>query len=684
MFKFTVLKKDNPTLASLHLRTLKKAVTYFLIFLVSFSNAQFDSAKFMKAFDAARGSEKLKLATAYGYRDLQPVYYLIKDSIYRIKGQVVASSALSKQRDPALMLIDRLEFDKWMYEQNYREAIMVVENALWHHAINLNDSLRCFRMLKNANVKLNNFNKAFEYEFMLQDFWPKKKDTTYLDYGYTASSMYFILGLKSEAIKQRRIEFKDKKGRHSDEDLVNYYNDMGVFFDPDQHPDSSAFYFIKAKEILAKIKPEPGRESYYIFYNGLVDGNLGMCYRAKGQYAEAIALLKNDLRASVQTSHFQSGFNAAVPLALCYIAVKDKKTAKAYLDTSDILAAKARINSEDKLELLEAKAQYSHFTGDFKTATDLYRQYHELNDSLEVTEREAKLIAQGVALEIERRALEFSEKENSQKQEQLERRKDDLLRIYVIVGFLVSLFVIVILIVNNRSFKKRESQLSHKNEQIQVQHAQIEHTLKEKEALIKEIHHRVKNNLQIINSMLNLQIGKIEDEKTETILFEARQRINAIALTHQMLYQRSTISSIHLGEYVETLVHQIEAAMSQSNITTIVQISPSNEKLTIDGAVPLGLVINELLTNAYKHAFPTGRNGLITVSLTDNEDSFTVSVADNGSGLAEAFSYSESKTLGMELVFILVEQLESKLNVKTEKDKGTTFSFDIKKNKQTT
>lgn len=638
----------------------------------------------MKAFDAAKSSEKVKLTASYNYREIQPVFHLIKDSIYRIKEQIGASSSVNKQRNPLMMLIDKIEFDKWMYEANYREAIMVMENALWHHAMNLNDSLRCFKMLKNANVKINNFNKAFEYEFMLQDFWPKKKDTVHIDYGYATSSMYFILGLKSEAIKQRRLEFEKRKGEYTNDDLINYYNDMGVFFDPEQHPDSAAVYFVKAKEQLKAKVSVPNQQTYYLFYNGLVDGNLGMCYKAKRQYKEAIALLKNDLWASNKTNHHQSGFNSCVPLAECYIALKDAATGKRYLDSCDVLAAKARINNEDKLKLLTVKAQYYTLTGDYKAATDIYSQYHVLNDSLQVTERQEKLIAQGVALDIEKRALEFSEKENSQKQEQLERKKDDLFRIYVIVGFLVSLFVIVILVVNNRSFKKRESQLSHKNEQIQVQHAQIEHTLKEKEALIKEIHHRVKNNLQIINSMLNLQIGKIEDEKTETILFEARQRINAIALTHQMLYQRSTISSIHLGEYVETLVHQIEAAMSQSNITTIVQISPSNEKLTIDGAVPLGLVINELLTNAYKHAFPTNRNGLITVALTENENTFTVSVSDNGSGLAEGFNYYESKTLGMELVFILVEQLESKLDVQTAKDKGTTFSFEIKKNKQTT
>jgi two-component sensor histidine kinase len=237
--------------------------------------------------------------------------------------------------------------------------------------------------------------------------------------------------------------------------------------------------------------------------------------------------------------------------------------------------------------------------------------------------------------------------------------------------------IILFLIVNNRESKKREIQLSLKNLQIQEQKAQIEHSLKEKEALIKEIHHRVKNNLQIITSMLNLQMGKVNDEKTELILFEAKQRINAIALTHQMLYQKVTISNILISEYIEMLVKQIEATMASPLIKLVLDVPPNESRLSIDGAVPLGLIINELLTNAYKHAFPHGRQGQITVALVDHATALTVKVSDNGIGLAENFDTSENKTLGMELVQILVEQLDSKLVI--ENNQGSVFKFDIKK-----
>jgi two-component sensor histidine kinase len=248
---------------------------------------------------------------------------------------------------------------------------------------------------------------------------------------------------------------------------------------------------------------------------------------------------------------------------------------------------------------------------------------------------------------------------------------------YMVAGLILLLLVIAMLAAYIIKFKRREKQLSIKNNQIQVQHKQIEQSLREKEALIREIHHRVKNNLQIINSMLNLQIGKLSDEKTESIFFEAKQRISAIALTHQMLYQKETLSNINLSEYIETLVRQIEASMSSPFIELEVDVKDQKSRLTIDGAVPLGLVINELLTNAYKHAFPKGRKGKITVSLNETPESFTITVADNGVGLPTDFNYADSTTLGMELVYILVDQLDSKLQV--ENGNGTTFKFEIQK-----
>jgi two-component sensor histidine kinase len=292
-------------------------------------------------------------------------------------------------------------------------------------------------------------------------------------------------------------------------------------------------------------------------------------------------------------------------------------------------------------------------------------------------EKERDIINQGLTFNMEQRELAAAAHDKQVRQDQADEARQKSYRVSLIAGVLVLCIIIVFLIANNRRARRREIQLSFKNQQIQVQNKQIEQSLKEKEALIKEIHHRVKNNLQIITSMLNLQIGKIDDEKTESIFFEAKQRINAIALTHQMLYQKTTISNINLAEYIETLVRQIEASMSTTKVEIVTELAVTTERLTIDGAVPLGLIINELLTNSYKHAFPQGKKGIITVYLIENAETFTIKVSDNGIGLPEDFDHTDSKTLGMELIYILVDQLDSQLIV--ENENGSSFMFNIKK-----
>jgi two-component sensor histidine kinase len=323
-------------------------------------------------------------------------------------------------------------------------------------------------------------------------------------------------------------------------------------------------------------------------------------------------------------------------------------------------------------------ANYYNAVKDYASANRSYRDYLDLNKKVTAMENEQMLQNEDVAINIDQKEIENAERENALRKFQLEDANQKSARAYLLFGIIILSGIIIFLVFNNQNAKRREAQLSIKNEQIVSQKHQIEQSLKEKEVLIKEIHHRVKNNLQIITSMLSLQIGKVNDEKTETILRDAKQRISSIALTHQMLYQKEDLSNINLGEYIERLVRQVEFIMPVSNIELITDIDERMGHLTIDTAVPLGLLVNELLTNAYKHAFPEGVQGKIKISLMEEKDAFVLTVSDNGVGLPEDFETTERKTLGIELVYILAEQLDSAITV--DKTKGSSFSLKIKKN----
>jgi len=639
------------------------------------STAQINKAKFQKEFLDADARGKVRMMNSIPYEELKEIYPFIKDTLDRIKKSIYTKS--SGQNKDLKFLFDKIEADEETHRQNYGKAIFILENALHYTAADIHDSLICLSMLKNVFVKIKNVNRAFEMQYILENKWHRKSDTVTIDFGLNKSYLFYMLGLNAEAIVERRKEFEMGLNKTDTDMIVNFYNDMGVFYNKQKKSDSAEYYFLKARYLLSKKKVEHGRETHYDFYKGLVDGNLGLSYYNKGKIREAIPLLQRDIYYSLKSDNFESAFNSYNLIIQCYIDLREKKTAKAYLDSSQALLNTKLSKANLKIKFLPTLARYYTLIHDYRKATETYRDYYRMNDSLMLMEKERDVINQGLTFNIEQRELAFAEQENLVKKNEAEEARQKSYRASLIVGVLILLVIIVFLVANNRRARRREIQLSVKNEQIQDQNKQIEQSLKEKEALIKEIHHRVKNNLQIITSMLNLQIGKIEDEKTESIFFEAKQRINAIALTHQMLYQKTTISNINLVEYIETLVRQIEASMSTAKIEIVTDLVNTNERLTIDGAVPLGLIINELLTNCYKHAFPQGKKGIITVSLLENPDTFTIKVSDNGVGLPEDFDRNESKTLGMELVFILVEQLDSRLII--ENNNGSAFLFDIKK-----
>lgn len=658
---------------------LIRKAKYILSIILSFSffsgKTQVNKAKFQKDFFNASPRTKVRLVGAIPFSELREVYPFIKDTLEKIKNDIY-KQASGKDRD-LMFLFAKIEADKEMYNQNYGKTIFILENALRSTASDINDSLTCLSMLKNVFVKIKNVNRAFELQYMLENKWHRKSDSVNIDFGLNKSYLFYMLGLNAEAVEERRKEFETYVNKRDTEAVVNFYNDMGVFYNKQKKSDSAEFYFQKAYKLLSEKQIEKGRETYYAFYKGLLEGNLGLSYYNKGDLKKAIPLLQSDAYYSIKSYNYESAFNSYNLLTNCYIDLNDKKAAKHYLDSTRSLLYEKPHPSSLRIKFLPTQARYYTLVNDYKSATKSYSDYYRMNDSLTLVEKERDLINQGLSFNIEQREMAFAEKEKLIKQSEAEEAKQSSYRTTLVIGLLILLTIIIFLIANNSRTRRREMQLSLKNKQIQDQNKQIEQTLKEKEALIKEIHHRVKNNLQIITSMLNLQIGKIDDEKTESIFFEAKQRINAIALTHQMLYQKTTISNINLVEYIETLVRQIETSMSSAKIEIVTELVETNQRLTIDGAVPLGLIINELLTNAYKHAFPQGKKGVITVSLIENNNTFTIKVSDNGIGLPGDFNEAESKTLGMELVSILVEQLDSKLVI--ENNNGSTFLFDIKK-----
>ena len=204
---------------------------------------------------------------------------------------------------------------------------------------------------------------------------------------------------------------------------------------------------------------------------------------------------------------------------------------------------------------------------------------------------------------------------------------------------------------------------------------QIRQSLREKETLLKEVHHRVKNNLAVVSSLLSLQAKQIKDESLKEMFEESQQRIKSIALVHEKLYRSKDLSCIDFGGYITAIIGELRSSYLREGGVIGVNISADNICLDIDTAIPCGLIINELVTNAFKYAFPGNRSGEVGISVAKFGTRHTLMVKDNGIGLPAGFDHTRTGTLGLQLVEALTRQLRGSLAIRSEAGTEAVVTF---------
>ncbi|MFT5228183.1 MAG: two-component sensor histidine kinase [Urechidicola sp.] len=209
---------------------------------------------------------------------------------------------------------------------------------------------------------------------------------------------------------------------------------------------------------------------------------------------------------------------------------------------------------------------------------------------------------------------------------------------------------------------------------------ELSESLKEKETLLQEVHHRVKNNLQIISSILNLQASYLKDENALSILMESQNRIKSMSFIHESLYINNNFRYINFSDYISSLTRNLIQSYTISPGKVDFDSHVDDVQLNIDQAIPCGLILNELISNALKYAFPNGQKGKIKLNISEDGDNVKIVIQDNGVGFPDDFDIEKSESLGLQLVFILVEQLDG--NIEIESNKGSKFliNFDKIKN----
>jgi two-component sensor histidine kinase len=206
--------------------------------------------------------------------------------------------------------------------------------------------------------------------------------------------------------------------------------------------------------------------------------------------------------------------------------------------------------------------------------------------------------------------------------------------------------------------------------------SELSATLNEREVLLQEIHHRVKNNLQVISSLMNLQLRSIKDPPTREALQEAQSRVKAISLIHEMLYQSKDYANVPFSEYARKLAANVFDVLGVAPGCVSLELAINEAALAVNKAIPCGLILNELITNALKHGFPNGRRGTVRVALGKmGEGKLQLSVTDDGVGIPAGLDIRQTKSLGMHLVHTLAEQLGAEVEIAREQGTSVRFTF---------
>jgi len=257
--------------------------------------------------------------------------------------------------------------------------------------------------------------------------------------------------------------------------------------------------------------------------------------------------------------------------------------------------------------------------------------------------------------------------ENALSTAEVSHRKTE--RNYFILASILLLALAVLAYVAFVSNKKKKEQVA---EQKQV----IEKSLQEKEVLLREIHHRVKNNLQVVSSLLSLQSNYITDEHALGAVKESRDRVQSMALIHQYLYQENDLTGIDIRDYIAKLCDNLFHSynIQTGKIKLLKELQPMT--LDVDVVVPLGLILNELITNSLKYAFPDGRNGMIKIIIKEEADKLKLAVYDNGVGSILTNEFNNEHTFGYKMIRAFLQKLKGEMNIYSED--GTKVDIEIK------
>ncbi len=318
--------------------------------------------------------------------------------------------------------------------------------------------------------------------------------------------------------------------------------------------------------------------------------------------------------------------------------------------------------------------------GDKEIALRYYKLYYKTSNIIFNKEKNRELAEMFVKYETERKDQEINVLKKDNEIQELKIKKNTY-RFYLSLALGIMALVLVFIIYGRyRSKQKANKLLVEKNKLISKQKQEIEQQVKAKETMLRELHHRVKNNLQTIYSMLEIQNRKLKDPEAQAVIKANTDRVWAMALVHHKLYRDENLTRINISQYINDLITNVLRTNKRSDRKISIRQNIGIKYLEADIAIPLGLIINELLTNAIKHAFDTVEHPEFIIRISGgNNGEFILFTKDNGPGIPRELINDHAQTFGLELINLLVRQLKGKMEIFN--DNGACFKFVLRHGK---
>lgn len=506
-----------------------------------------------------------------------------------------------------------------------------------------------------------------------------------------------IKGNSVEAIRQFIYAIKLFEEQNDTNKIAQCYSQMGIsYFFQYQYENAQLYYqkaidlYLKTKNIkeLAGVLINQGIVYTYINKYDEAEKNylkalsiykeenniaglsptynsLAKIYFAKQDFEKAIEYYKESEKYSIKSNNSFNLISTYNSLAIVYKELKKYNEAKAYSEKS-ITISKQIGALEREMFCHETMADVLFDMGDYKNAFESFKNYSAIKDSIFTSDKNDAIAEMQAKFDVEKNQQKVKEIEFQKQIDDESNARKQLLLIITIAVILISLVFTILLFRNKQKV----------NTLLQQKNAAIQENLEQKEVMMGEVHHRVKNNLQMVSSILDLQARDLKDEKSMRVIEDSLSRINAISLIHQRLYQSDNIRGIKINTYIQELAFDILKNFSASVNTIPIDLKCNVDDLNIDleFAIPIGLITAELITNACKYAFTDISNPEIVLSLIKQNEILELTVTDNGIGKENQTEHGTS--FGTKLIKSLCRKLRADIT-ETSSEKGTSIQLKI-------